>query len=567
MPRELIRDPAHDRQRSLGWLALAWIEHFLVHGPGDVQGRSLDPDSVDALPLDDELAAFVVDVYALDPTGRRLYDSVFLSRPKGRDKSGHAARLVLWEALGPCRFAGWAAGGEVYTDPWGLGFEYAYQAGEPMGRPVTYPFIRCLATEEGQAGNTYDNVHYNLVEGPLAQVPGVDPGLTRTILPDRGEIVPSTAANASKDGGKESFVVFDETHLYTLPELHGMYATVRRNADKRRAAEPWVLETSTMYAQGEDSVAERTHTFARSIREGKTKAGRLLFDHREAPADVDLADEGSLRAGLMEAYGPFSEVMDLDRIINSIWDSRNSPSDSRRYFLNRADSASDAWLAEHEWAAIADPTKVVADGELITIGGDGSRRRSRGVTDATALIGCRVEDGHLFEIGVWEQPDGPAGRDWQIPVTEVDAAVAMAMQRWTVVGFYFDPAKWETQVSAWEGRYGSQMRVRSTRDHPMHWWMTGGRATLAVRATEELHTAVVDQAVTHSGEYALTRHMLNARRRVSKVGVQVHKEFPDSPRKIDAAIAAILAYKARTDALAAGVTTGPRRRSRALHRF
>ena len=121
MPRDLIRAPGHARSRSLGWLALAWMEALCVHGPGDIEGTPLHPDG--GIPLDDELAGFTVDCYALEQqSGRRLYDSAFLSRPKGRDKSGHAGRLGLFEALGPCRFAGWAEGGEVYEDPFGLGF-------------------------------------------------------------------------------------------------------------------------------------------------------------------------------------------------------------------------------------------------------------------------------------------------------------------------------------------------------------------------------------------------------------------------------------------------------------
>src|SRR6185312_13296030 len=114
-------------------------------------------------------------------------------------------------------------------------------------------------------------------EGPLAEgLPSNAAGLTRTLLPDGGEIIPSTASNAAKDGGKETFVVFDETHLYVLPELRKMYRTVRRNLAKRKAAEPWSLETSTMYLPGEGSVAEDTHSLAKSIREGRTKLARLL---------------------------------------------------------------------------------------------------------------------------------------------------------------------------------------------------------------------------------------------------------------------------------------------------
>lgn len=157
-----------------------------------------------------------MDCYALDDRDRRLYDSAFISRAKGGAKSELAGFIALFEALGPCRFDGWAWGEETYT--WSR-FSYTYSEGEPIGRPVTAPFIRCLATEESQAGNTYDNIYFNLSEGPLAEfMPGDAAGLTSIYLPGGGEIRPSTAGNSSKDGGKETFVVFDETHLYVLPE-------------------------------------------------------------------------------------------------------------------------------------------------------------------------------------------------------------------------------------------------------------------------------------------------------------------------------------------------------------
>jgi hypothetical protein len=209
MPRRLVTAQNHNRLQSLGWLLLAWMEYFCVHGPGDVQG--------DPVRHGDEYSGFIADCYALDDQGRRLYDSAFLSRPKGCDKSGQAARFSLTEAVGPCRFLDWAEGGEVFRDPWGLGFAYEYQSGEPMGRPVRVPFIRCLATEEGQTGLVYDTIHFNFTEGPLSHVPDLNAGLTRILLPGGGEITPSTASSASKDGGKETFVAFDEPMALNTP--------------------------------------------------------------------------------------------------------------------------------------------------------------------------------------------------------------------------------------------------------------------------------------------------------------------------------------------------------------
>lgn len=547
MPHDVVMSPNHDRRMSLGWLANHWMEKLTRHGPGDVQGAVVEHTV--------EQAAFLMDCYAVDELGRLLYDSAFLSRPKGSDKSGMGARFGLFEALGPCRFAGWAEGGEVYRDPWGLGFVHRYKKGEPMGRPVKVPYVRCMATEEGQTGHVYDAIWFNLTgdDAPLSKIPGLKAGIMGTYLPDGGEIQPSTASGASKDGGKETFVVFDETHLYNSPELRRMYRVVSRNLRKRKKhAGTWFLETTTMFAPGEDSVAELTYKVADAIREGRSKRNRLLFDHRYGEC-ADLADEPLLRSALAEAFGDALAWNHLESLVDEFFDPRAEVADSRRYFLNAPTSTFDAWFTEPEWAGCAAVDAVVADQDMITLGFDGSRRRARGITDATALIACRVADGHIFELGVWEQPPGVAGDNWQVPTTEVDAAVRAAFDRYKVVGFYADPAKWEGYVAQWEAKWTRQLKVKASRDHPIEWWMSGGRATQIVRALEQFHSAVVDGELTHDGSYALTRHVLNARRRPSRAGLQIAKEHPDSARKVDAAVAAVLAWQARLDAVAAGV--------------
>lgn len=445
MVRERVTAPGHDRRRSLGGLVVAWIEHFAVHGPGDVVGSPVE--------LDDELYEVTLDCYALDPDGRRLYDSAFLSRPKGRAKSEWSGFLVLAEALGPVRFAGWARGGETFRD---RDFTYRYERGEPMGRRMVSPFIRVLATEELQAGNIYDVVFHNLSQGPLT-LPGDAAGITRIDLPTGGEIRPSTAANASKDGGRETFTAFDELHLYTSAELRAMYATVRRNLAKRRAAEPWSLETSTMYVPGSGSVAEESHKLARRIALGEIRRPRFLFDHRQGPDDVDLADEAELRAALAEAYGSFAEVMDLQRLIDEIWDPRNDPADSRRFFLNQATSALDAWVTHYEWHRCARPGERVDLSDELVLGFDGSRRRRHAVTDATAIVAVRVSDGHTFPIGVWEEPPAPVPDDWEIPAAEVDARMRETLETFNVVAVFADPTRWETYVAGWERDYGTRM--------------------------------------------------------------------------------------------------------------
>lgn len=308
---------------TLGFSAISWIEHYLVHGPGDVQGQHVE--------LDDEFAEHILRAYRLDPhSGDRKVRRAFLSRAKGRSKSGLASFIACFEALGPCRFDHWAEAGEV--SPWG----YEYDEGEPVGRPLSYVEVLCVATEEGQAGNTYDAIHFILNPETcstelLADYPGLDVGLTRVVLPgSRGFIEPVSSADSSKDGGKSTFIVADETHLWVLPRLKRLHRVMVRNLLKRKVASGWMLETSTMYGEGEGSVAEGTHAYAMG-----RKDDSLLFDHRQADTKWDLNDPEQRMKALRESYGPASEWMNLQAISDTWDDPQSSEAEFRRYWCNQ----------------------------------------------------------------------------------------------------------------------------------------------------------------------------------------------------------------------------------------
>lgn len=534
MPTEVAHHPDHSRKRSLGWLADAWIHHFCIHGRGDILDTPLS-----VKPLVDELSLFVVDCYALDGGGRRLYDSAFLSRPKGFYKSGVLAFVAMFEAMGPCRFAGWATGGEVFE--W-LGFRYEYKRGEPMGRRVLSPLIKLMATEEGQTGNVYDTIHRNLTVGPLSVAfhRADDVGLTRTFLPDGGEIRPCTAGSASKDGGLESFAAFDETHLYILPALRQMYDTVRRNLSKRAEAEPWSLEGSTMYQAGQDSIAERSHRLAERIREGKERRPRFLFDHREGWADFDVDDEDALMGSLMESYGDAARHMNLGRLVSEFWDPRNDPQDSKRFYCNlRSSAGADAFDTE-AWAANKRPRGErrveIKRGELITLGFDGHPRQ-----DATALVATHVRTGFQWAVAIWE-----GGLD---NLNEATAAVYEAAERWRVWRLYADPQKWESQLAEWSGKLGKTVAIAWPTTHYRKMALTLKAFRGAINAGE----------VLNDGNEVLAKHIGNARRHTltfrdddDKPLWLIRKENETSVRPIDGAMAAALSWQARTDAIAAG---------------
>ncbi|WP_037354937.1 terminase [Amycolatopsis orientalis] len=534
MTRELVYAPGHDRARSLGWLASAWVEHFTVHGPGDVQGDDVD--------LDDEFAGFLVDAYALDGHGRRQYSRAVLSRAKGRAKSEIAGFVGLFEAFGPCRFCGWATGGETYR--W-RDFTYTYEPGEPMGQPLTYPYIRCLATEESQTGNTYDVIHYNLTEGPLGEdLPKDAAGLTRVLLPGGGEIVPSTASSSAKDGGKESLAIFDEPHLYITPELRRMFKTVDRNLRKRKAAQPWGLLTSTMYQAGEDSILEALDRQAKAIREGRTRSARLLWDHREAPADVELTDLDAMVAALREVYGPAADWMDLPGIVeNEFWDLTKAPEESRRYFFNQRSSAATAWTTAPEWTACHDPERPpLLDGDTVVMFFDGSKN-----DDATGLVAVRMSDGHAAVLHCQEKPEGPADVGWEVDRAAADLAVRTSFDRFDVVGFFADVREFESYVDSWAFEFGDRLLIDATPGRSRSAVAFDMRAKVPefVPAVERTLAEIKQKALTHDGDSRLTRHVLNARRQSTRYGVLIRKEARESPHKIDLAVCLIGARHVR----------------------
>ncbi len=532
----LYRVGEHDDWPTLGFDVSEFIERYCVHGPGDVQGTSFE--------LDDEEVDLVLDLYRLYPRGheragrRVVFDGTY-SRAKGRRKSELAGALVVAEARGPVRFAGWKRVGRGW---------------KPVGRPVKAPFIRCLATEEGQTGNTYDNVTAMLDDAAERHPDvfgGIDlgrnpQGSTRVFLGGNGEIRPSTASSAAKDGGRETFVVADEIHLYVLPELHAMDRTVTRNLTKRKIAEPWKFNTTTAYRPGQHSVAEAKHKRAQAILDGKTdRVSGFYWNHREGLPVDDWDDDAAVLASMREAYGDAAGWHDLARTLSDeIRNPEAEEADSRRYFCNLVYNYLDQWMEPAAWERQTNAELGLEDGTAVVLGFDGSLSR-----DSTALVAARQEPRHFHTLHVWSRPEGRAGEGWHVPRAEVDAVIADAFERYHVARMYCDPREWRSEIQGWQALYGEKI---------VHEWATNRDRPMAA-ALERTHTGIVDGSLTHDGDQRLTEHVLNARRLVKRSAADedgrrelVLIRKPTFLRKIDACIAAVLADEARGDVTAAG---------------
>ena len=524
---------------TLGYEVLEWMSDMLAM-----------PDRADYEPfiLTPEQANFILNYYRIDPlTGKRIYRRAVWSRPKGSGKSPLMGAIGICEALAPVLFDGWDANGRPVGKPWA---------------EVRTPLVQFAAVNEEQTRNAFDPLLEMLRQGPVLDYYDIDPMETFVALP-KGRIEYITAAATSKEGAKPVFAALDQTEGWIRSNGGvNLAAVLRRNAGKIGGT---TIETPNAYRPGMGSVSEATAEYHASIKEGRAREEGLLYDHREAPSDTDMADKDSLYKGLLHVYGDSAEEnggwVDLGRIMQEIWDPATDPQDARQFYLNQVTHASDSWMSRPELMGAADSTVVIPDGERVVLGFDGSKGRSRGKADATALVGMSVDSKHLFTIKVWERSDADP-QDWSPNPAEVDAVVRETFQKFNVLGFYADPSGWTGQIAQWEADFGRRLRVKASRDAPISAWPRG-KDTKVSEHVEKLRQALVMREITWDGGSALMRHILNARRRSTRTGYLLYKQFPDSPDKIDAAYAAVMAYKAYIDALSRGAAKrGFQRRKR-----
>jgi phage terminase large subunit-like protein len=193
------------------------------------------------------------------------------------------------------------------------------------------------------------------------------------------------------------------------------------------------------------------------------------------------------------------------------------------------DQLEEAWLPPGAWAACADASRSIPDGAEVAVSFDGSFNG-----DTTVLVVAIVDQRpHLDLVELWEA----AGH--QVPIVDVEQAIRQACRRWRVLEIAADPFRWARSLQLLEGE---GLPVLEYPQSP-------GRMT---PATARFYEAVVNGALTHSGDSRLARHIGNAILKEDARGARLAKERKDSPRRIDAAVAAVMAHD-RAAALAGSV--------------
>ncbi|HET6834874.1 MAG TPA: terminase TerL endonuclease subunit, partial [Acidimicrobiales bacterium] len=112
-------------------------------------------------------------------------------------------------------------------------------------------------------------------------------------------------------------------------------------------------------------------------------------------------------------------------------------------------------------------------------------------------------------------------------------AIRQACRRWQVREIVADPYRWTRSLQALEAE---RLPVSEFPQSPSR--MTP--------ATTGLYEAIVNHQVTHSDDPRLARHVGNCVVRVDSRGTRLAKEHKHSLRRIDLAVAAVMAHSRAT---------------------
>ena len=403
------------------------------------------------------------------------------------------------------------------------------------------PEVLLAAASDKQAGRLFDAVcAYVRQSAELSALVHLREWAGEIARADGGGRILRMASSPERlHGYNPSLVIADEVARWTTPTLRRAWAALTTGGGARSLAQTFTISTAGESHERASGILGRLVDANEAVGDVQTEGALRISRNLDArtlvynwSAEHVSPDEPDLPYSIRLA-NPASWITD-EYLRRQAENPELLASEFLQLHANVWSTAEDAWISLDQWRTLARP-RALAPRERVTLGFDGAR-----FDDATALVACALEDGHLTVLAAWERPAGAAGRGWETPADAVDAAVHDAFMRFRVVRGYFDPPLWQTEVAGWAREFNVVMPWQTNRPTPM------------AAAVERFRTDALGLKFSHDDDERLTRHVGNARIRRHRTGYWLEKPAPRGPDKIDAAVAAVLAYEARADVLAAG---------------
>jgi phage terminase large subunit-like protein len=426
-------------------------------------------------------------LFVTDENGRLKHRTALVGMPRKNGKSALGSALALWSL-----FLG-DDGGEVYS----------CAAEKEQARIVFSEAKRMVEGNQDLSENT--KVYRDAIE-----VLGT--GSTYRVL---------SAEAFSKEGLSPTFVVFDELHASPNRELFDVMAL---GMGARR--EPMLLSITTAGVKsdnsGKDSIAYSLYQYGQKVARKEVEDDNFFMAWWEANPDANYL-EPETWAAANPGYGDLNAVEDFVAMAR-----RTPEAEFRTKRCNQWVSSINAWLPSGTWETLANPQELDPEDEYV-LGFDGSFNQ-----DCTVIVGCRVpkEEGdkpYVFLVRAWEKQPNDTD-EWRVDTLEVENEILKFCQQYPkTLEVACDPFRWQRSMAVLQEKGVPIVEYPSTSVRRM------------VPACQKFYEQVTEEKIEHDGNAFVTRHLTNAAVKIDNYGPRIVKEHRHSPRRIDAAVAGIIA--------------------------
>ena len=329
----------------------------------------------------------------------------------------------------------------------------------------------------------------------------------------------------SKEGLNPSRVIMDELHAHKDRTLFDVFQLAMGNRGKLGQLIAITTAGQKTDMTGQDSIAYYLYQYGKRVASGEVIDPAFFMAWWAASEEADHRDPLVWQS----ANPGYDDLVSADDFESAV---RRTPEpEFRTKRLNQWVSSMNAWLPNGTWQPLVEERELKPDDDII-IGFDGSFNG-----DCTSLVGCTIpkedEKPYLFMIHTWEkQPEDTD--DWRVNTQEVEDKIIQFCSTHNVKEIACDPYRWQRSMDAMLEMGLPVIEFPSTSPSRM------------VSACGKFYTSVTEQTLIHDGDPLLERHLSNAVVKIDRIGPRIVKDNRGSPRKIDAAVAAVIAFDRAT---------------------
>jgi phage terminase large subunit-like protein len=343
-------------------------------------------------------------------------------------------------------------------------------------------------------------------------------------LPHAGSVYRVLSAEAySKEGLNPSATIFDELHAQPSRELFDVMSLAM--GARGRLATLIAITTAGVKADstGQDSIAYNLYQYGQKVARAEVDDPTFFMSWWEADAEADHREPKTWQ----DANPGFGDICSAEDFESAV---RRTPEpEFRTKRCNQWVASALSWLPTGTWDTCEGDTTI--DGKDYILGLDGSFSG-----DATVVTYSTIEETpQVGIVGAWEKDSNIHDDTWRVDVLEVEETIRRFVKaNPNVKEIACDPYRWTRT-----------MQVLQDEGYPIVEYPSTNARRMVV-ACSKFYDAVMDQKIVHDGNPLLARHLSNAVIKVDNLGPRIVKENRASQRRIDAAVAVVMAFDRAT---------------------